>query len=80
MLAKQMDKLTDENMAIPVMFKEKFVEKCVLVLMKCHSLTLHLLAHNWSKYHSNINTWFCPLPHKMIFWYRQNNLSFLDDL
>ena len=60
MSSRIMSKLTDGNMAIHVMLKEESAEKFVLGLMKCRSLALHLLAHDWSMYHSNINTWFCP--------------------
>ena len=59
-LAKQRGKLEDANMAIPVMLKEESAEKYVLALMTCHQLTLHLLAHDWSRYHCKIETWFCP--------------------
>ena len=48
---------------IPEMLEDQSAEKFTVSLIKCHSLTLHLLAHDWSKYHDNINTWFCPLSH-----------------
>ena len=61
------------------MLEIESTEKFTPALTKCHSLTLHLLAHDWSKYHFNIQTWFCPLSHNITFWCRNNDLSCLDD-
>ena len=66
MLRKKRDELQDVKKSIPDMLKEEFTEKFVLALMKCHQLTLYLLAHDLAEYLYNIETWFCPLSYKYI--------------
>ena len=61
------------------MINKESAVKFVPSLMKYHQLALHLLAHDWSKYHCNLGTWVFPMSTKMYHWRFSNKLLFIDD-